>query len=302
MPVPPGYTVPYDTSPATTPTPSPVSSPFDAGYRQPSNGGSNNNRPSSTPAPAATPSSSSSNWGSFGTYQNWANEFSQVHGRTPNRQDEADYWDSQIFASVVGRPPNNQEWNNRYWRGAWNLNEGGQFRGGAAWDESFPGMVTNLNGAPENLRDGIKGWIADIKANGQNAPSWLTALADAATAAWGGIAPTVPQGEQFGQNVPQNTTPGGTYGPPIGLPNAQASGGATPAPIAEGGTERGEQMAKQTGWSQPAVAPVIFNQQRPASWRQRPMPAQVGQPPTVAKNDWAPGGWPDLYGNRQSGW
>jgi hypothetical protein len=44
-------------------------------------------------------------WGSFGTYQNWANAFFQQHGRSPNQQDVNDYWWSQGFAHTYGYSP-----------------------------------------------------------------------------------------------------------------------------------------------------------------------------------------------------
>jgi hypothetical protein len=44
-------------------------------------------------------------WGSFGTYQNWANAFYAQHGRWPNQQDINDYWWSQGFAATYGFSP-----------------------------------------------------------------------------------------------------------------------------------------------------------------------------------------------------
>jgi hypothetical protein len=44
-------------------------------------------------------------WGSFGTYQNWANAFYSQHGRSPNQQDINDYWWSQGFAQQNGFSP-----------------------------------------------------------------------------------------------------------------------------------------------------------------------------------------------------
>ena len=44
-------------------------------------------------------------WGSFGTYQNWANAFFAQHGRWPNQQDVNDYWWSQGFARTYGFSP-----------------------------------------------------------------------------------------------------------------------------------------------------------------------------------------------------
>ena len=44
-------------------------------------------------------------WGSFGTYQNWANAFFAGHGRPPLQQDEVDFWASQAFAARTGFSP-----------------------------------------------------------------------------------------------------------------------------------------------------------------------------------------------------
>jgi len=60
-----------------------------------------NNNYSYVPQPPAY----NGGWGSFGTYQNWANAFSQQHGRWPNQQDINDYWWSQGFARANGFSP-----------------------------------------------------------------------------------------------------------------------------------------------------------------------------------------------------
>jgi hypothetical protein len=62
----------------------------------------NNNNYSYAQPPLAYNSGS---WGSFGTYQNWANAFVQQHGRWPNQQDVNDYWWSQGFAQTYGYSP-----------------------------------------------------------------------------------------------------------------------------------------------------------------------------------------------------
>ena len=46
-----------------------------------------------------------SSWGSFGSYQNWANAFLSEHGRWPNQQDVNDFWWSQGFAATYGYSP-----------------------------------------------------------------------------------------------------------------------------------------------------------------------------------------------------
>jgi hypothetical protein len=69
----------------------------------------------------APPLTYNGGWGSFGTYQNWANAFLQQHGRYPNQQDVNDYWWSQGFAQQNGFSPfapapypyyNNNNYNN----------------------------------------------------------------------------------------------------------------------------------------------------------------------------------------------
>jgi hypothetical protein len=58
-------------------------------------------------------------WGTFGTYDNWANAYAGQHGQGPNAQAITDYWDSQAYLAANGRPPSRDEWNNRWWTGDW---------------------------------------------------------------------------------------------------------------------------------------------------------------------------------------
>jgi hypothetical protein len=58
-------------------------------------------------------------WGTFGTYNNWANAYAGQHGQEPNAQAITDYWDSQAFLARNGRPPSGNEWSNRWWTGDW---------------------------------------------------------------------------------------------------------------------------------------------------------------------------------------
>jgi hypothetical protein len=59
-------------------------------------------------------------WGTFGTYDNWANAYAAEHGGyRPNPQAIGDYWDSQVFMAKNGRPPSYSEWNNRWYTGDW---------------------------------------------------------------------------------------------------------------------------------------------------------------------------------------
>jgi hypothetical protein len=59
-------------------------------------------------------------WGTFGTYDNWANAYAGQHGQAPNAQAVTDYWDSQAFLARNGRPPSYGEWSDRWWTGDWN--------------------------------------------------------------------------------------------------------------------------------------------------------------------------------------
>jgi hypothetical protein len=58
-------------------------------------------------------------WGTFGTYDNWANAYGAQHGQPPNAQAITDYFDSQAFLAANGRPPSRDEWQNRWWTGDW---------------------------------------------------------------------------------------------------------------------------------------------------------------------------------------
>ncbi len=76
----------------------PYSYPYNYSYVYPNN----NNTYNYSYAPPLT---SNGGWGSFGTYQNWANAFYQQHGRWPNQSDINDYWWSQGFAQRYGFSP-----------------------------------------------------------------------------------------------------------------------------------------------------------------------------------------------------
>lgn len=75
-----------------------------------------------TPAAPTTRDRNNDPWGTFGTYGNWARAFAAdpAHqGRVPTAQDEADFWDSQMYARQTGQAPGWGEWNNRYYTGDW---------------------------------------------------------------------------------------------------------------------------------------------------------------------------------------
>lgn len=209
------YTVPYNDSPATAPTPSPQASVMKGwntggatGGTQPTWGGGENRTPAPTQA-----------WGSFGTYSNWSNEFAKVHGRGPDLQDEVDYWDSQAFAAVNGRAPNEGEWGRRYFGGGWNervngvYDEQGRFwpipiNGPNARSADFESLMVMPDAGPPWLAQGIKDWQESLR-NREGVPGWLQSLANVAFDARG-QAP-------FGQ-TPQAPTPPGTQTPQQAMP------------------------------------------------------------------------------------
>ena len=145
---------------------------------------------------------SGQSWGTFGTYGNWAQEFAGVHGRMPNTQDSVDYWDSQFFAAETGRAPDDGEWRNRYFSGAWDGKgawiprvgqDGYQMQdrwGRKAWipvhgadarSANFWDRLSDIDNAPDNVREGAKQWMSQM-ANRNDAPDWLrTAISSQVT-------------------------------------------------------------------------------------------------------------------------
>lgn len=115
-----------------TPTSSPPSTEPSAPWAPGSTGGWN---PESE-SPYKPSGSYSGGWGSFGTRDNWSQAFFSVHGRSPNAQDEVDYWDSQLFAAVAGRAPTRGEWLNRYWTNQWDNSQKMYVRD--AYGNSYP--------------------------------------------------------------------------------------------------------------------------------------------------------------------
>jgi len=89
-----GYYAPYCTVPQpylyTQPSVAPL-------YQQPFNPQGCYN---CAPLPSPADRCGGGSWGTFGTYDNWAREFSRMHGRNPNEQDIHDYWYSQRYAST----------------------------------------------------------------------------------------------------------------------------------------------------------------------------------------------------------
>ncbi len=136
VPQPRAYAPPVPRAPA--PTPQPVASmPPVPGVPPPSTGGggatagSDRNRTGGNPPLPGTQQQGQEPWvGSFGNYQNWANQFQAEHGRAPNEQDYYDLMDSQNFLAQTGRAPTQREWLNRYYTGTWSGTGGGYGGGG----------------------------------------------------------------------------------------------------------------------------------------------------------------------------
>ena len=128
-------------------------------------------------------------WGSFITYGNWEQAFRGVHGRSPNVQDEADYWDSQIFAAAVGRPPNWDEWENRYYSGGWQGGYG--WRGADTHDENFLQNMLSSSQMPDIIRGGFQQWVAQLPQR-SDTPGWLADYATLAAQTLGTAAPAGP--------------------------------------------------------------------------------------------------------------
>jgi len=169
-----------------------------------------------TPAQPAGPDRSMP-WGTFGSYDNWARQFAGQHGgRTPNLQDEADMWWSQMFANQYGRGPNYGEWVNKYETGEpnksmpWQLRVGSPYYGepftnqrGQLMPEQYRSAVASPGVLPEWLRAGFVPWYQSMM-SGQAAP----------------------QAQPAPQTVPQMNIPGGSdnrqrYSSGLGVPSYQ---------------------------------------------------------------------------------
>ena len=120
-------------------------------------------------------------WGSFGTRDAWVQAFIAEHGRSPNTQDEADYWDSQVFAAVLGRPPTKAEWWRRYQYGDWSYKSGQSNDG--PYSAGFPDAVINSHELPDFIRNGLRNWVVQVAAK-PDTPPWLKRLADTAMSVW----------------------------------------------------------------------------------------------------------------------
>jgi len=206
------------------------------------------------PTPAGGAPATNQSWGSFGTYGNWAQAFGDVHGRAPNIQDAADFWDSQIFLAEEGRPPQDWEWEKRYWTGNWH----GDYspfpvHGPDARSVNFYDRMLDADNSPEWMREGFKQWVRELP-NKPDAPEWLRAYASDALAVWsdavavatpaGSISPTnlpayqvqvpdTPPG-QSAVSVPGQVVANGAWVPTIDTSGMEASGGAGVSPMPRG--------------------------------------------------------------------
>jgi hypothetical protein len=268
MAVPQGYTVPYNTSSATSPTPSPVSSPFSEGYRPPTPGGGGSGQPSAPSGGGA------GGWGSFGTKANWQSEFFNVHGRLPNVQDEVDYWDSQVYAAFTGRAPTYGEWLNRYWEGSW---EGGGQKNEQPHTQWFDRMVIEGNDAYPQLTQQVRDWRNSL---GDTAPDWLKGITAPVAPAALPLAP----GPQFNiesqLNKPKETLPAQQptqpVAPGIGLPPTQPVPTVKQPSPAEA-QRIADNLRNRYMGAAPWSAPVAWNTARPAPFRQQ-RPGMQGTP------------------------
>ena len=240
------YQVPYNLSPATGPTPTPAYN-ADIGVRRGGgtpdyrNAGQGGQGPTQGNQPS-TPSGGGG-WGSFGTYGAWSNAFQGVHGRTPNRQDEADYWDSQLFAEATGHGPSWDDWLTRYNTGSWNGQNTGRGAGagyGGPYTDALLTAAEESDSLPDYIRGGFQAWINDVASNPNGAPSWLDSFAKGTAQQWGGT-PATP-GTPY-ENPPQAITPPKPAEQPTTAP---AQPGQIPPPNLAGGSNQ--------GWSWPQVA------------------------------------------------
>ena len=171
-------------------------------YNPPSGGGSSDSRGWASSVPVSSGGdvrnivsgsggapAGNQQWGSFVTYGNWEQAFQGVHGRSPNVQDEADYWDSQIFAAAVGRPPNQDEWENRYYRGGWQGGYG--WRGADTHDENFLQNMLSSSQMPDIIRGGFQQWVAQLPQR-PDTPGWLAGYAAQVAQTLGTAAPAGP--------------------------------------------------------------------------------------------------------------
>jgi len=182
-------------------------------YNPPSgggNGGSGNGGGGDTAAP-------NQQWGTFGTYNNWTQAFQGVHGRNPNVQDEADYWDSQIFNAAVGRPPNQDEWENRYYDGGWQGGYG--WRGSGAHDEQFLENMRSSNQMPDVIRPGFQQWISELPQR-SGVPDWLTGYVGQVSGATAPATPLSPTNLPASQvQLPATPTEPTLGAPPVPSPD-----------------------------------------------------------------------------------
>jgi hypothetical protein len=158
-----------------TPQPAPQLAPQPAAAPQ-SWGGSDNRDDNRAWTQARGEQMAGAPWGGFGSYGNWANQYASEHGgRTPNQADEADFWDSQIYAAQHGEGPDWGQWRNRWETGNWDVGMPWQLRypgpgrkyygepftnmRGSAMSSAFMNALANPYRAPYEIRPGFISWL-----------------------------------------------------------------------------------------------------------------------------------------------
>lgn len=147
-------------------------------------------------APAGTPTTTGA-FGPFGSIEDWRNQFYQEHGRWPTDTDAQDAIASFGFLGQTGRPPTQQEWEDRWYGGyggttQWGPMGGGYGYGGGGWapppepswwggnvwgDEGWAYLPTGPGKYPYPKPERVEGaadWynIKDIKTFQQVDPQW----------------------------------------------------------------------------------------------------------------------------------
>lgn len=277
------YTVPYNTSSATgRPTPSPDAS-VTTGWRtdRAMTGGS-----------TTTPTNRTGGWGSFGTKDNWQQAFFSAHGRPPGAQDEADYWDSQLFAAVAGRAPTRSEWQNRYWTSQWDNNQ--RMYVTDNYGNRYP--VPANDGMPRTpalegfIRFGVEGdeppeiqrlvqQIQDwARSTGSEAPGWLqeartpvvkqmaTTPASTQEATPASTQTATPETVQPAK-APAEVTPQLGSVPSSGLGGSGGFGGNAPMLNTSGNPQPGYSGARDySGWGSRMKTPTTASWTNPQTW------------------------------------
>jgi hypothetical protein len=203
-------------------------------------------------------------WGTFGTYDNWANAYAGQHGQAPNAQAITDYWDSQAYMAANGRAPSSNEWNNRWWTGDWQgrnpWNQGVNNPGWGLIPARYLGS-RNGEGGYNAFEPGFAEWSPR---GGAVSPLYQQAMANP-TNLWRSMAPGFTAWQNYLANrQPQMNAapavPGTTIQPVVALPQTYAP---QPAPLVR--TPQGGQL------------PVIVKTAYPGPAAYVPPPAAANQ-------------------------